>query len=110
MIKRYRFKSARTGNAQSSEKQSSTFRNESSRSGNECNLRSNYEDDRDIGPSYDTEPMAEVPDTAKYNFFVVENQYSNQPKFLNDTSLMEKVDSNNTPDSSEMCNNEFEDD
>ncbi|GKA24331.1 hypothetical protein Tco_0710364 [Tanacetum coccineum] len=27
-----------------------------------------------------------------------------------DTSLMEKVDSNTTPDSSDMCNNEFEDD
>ncbi|GKD14330.1 hypothetical protein Tco_1198737, partial [Tanacetum coccineum] len=33
-----------------------------------------------------------------------------QPKFLNDTSLMEKVDSNTTPDSSDMCNTEFEDD
>ncbi|GJX42953.1 hypothetical protein Tco_0259629 [Tanacetum coccineum] len=33
-----------------------------------------------------------------------------QPKFLNDTSLMENVDSNATPDSSDMCNNEFEDD
>nr|GEX70410.1 hypothetical protein [Tanacetum cinerariifolium] len=100
----------RTANAQSLEKQSSTFGNESSRLGNECNLRSNYEDDTDIRPSYDTEPMAEVPYTAKYNFFMVENQYSDQPKFLNDTSLMEKVDSNTTPDSSEMCNNEFEDD
>ncbi|GKB28211.1 hypothetical protein Tco_0867612 [Tanacetum coccineum] len=29
---------------------------------------------------------------------------------MNDTSMMEKVDSNTTPDSSDMCNNEFEDD
>ncbi|GJV83759.1 hypothetical protein Tco_1523657 [Tanacetum coccineum] len=28
---------------------------------------------------------------------------------MNDTSLMEKVDSNTTPDSSDMCNNEFKD-
>ncbi|GJR35912.1 hypothetical protein Tco_1211596 [Tanacetum coccineum] len=35
---------------------------------------------------------------------------SKQPEFINDTSLMEKVDSNTTPDLSDMCNNEFEDD
>ncbi|GJR66649.1 hypothetical protein Tco_0012714 [Tanacetum coccineum] len=29
---------------------------------------------------------------------------------MNNTSLMEKVDSNTTPDSSDMCNNEFKDD
>ncbi|GJT85447.1 hypothetical protein Tco_1067164 [Tanacetum coccineum] len=29
---------------------------------------------------------------------------------MNDTSLMEKVDSNTTPDSLDMCNNEFKDD
>ncbi|GKD87463.1 hypothetical protein Tco_1358617 [Tanacetum coccineum] len=54
--------------------------------------------------------MAEVPYTAEYNVFPIENQHTEQPEFLNDTSLMEKVDSNTTPDSSDMCNNEFEDD
>ncbi|GKG19533.1 hypothetical protein Tco_0376632, partial [Tanacetum coccineum] len=54
--------------------------------------------------------MVEVPYTAKYNAFAVESQHSEQPKNMNDTSLMEKVDSNTTPDSSDMCNNEFEDD
>ncbi|GJU29262.1 hypothetical protein Tco_1172851 [Tanacetum coccineum] len=29
---------------------------------------------------------------------------------MNDTSMMEKVDSNTKPDSSDMCNNEFKDD
>ncbi|GJT58977.1 hypothetical protein Tco_1002510 [Tanacetum coccineum] len=67
-------------------------------------------DDTDIKPSYDTEPMVEVPYTAKYNVFAVESQHSEQPENMNDTSLMKKVDSNITPDSSDMCNNEFKDD
>ncbi|GKG39293.1 hypothetical protein Tco_0463438 [Tanacetum coccineum] len=54
--------------------------------------------------------MLEVPYTAKYNVFAVETQHSEQPKNMNNTSLMEKVDSNTTPDSSDMCNNEFKDD
>ncbi|GJV09022.1 retrovirus-related pol polyprotein from transposon TNT 1-94 [Tanacetum coccineum] len=37
-------------------------------------------------------------------------QYSEQPKSINDTYAMEKVDSNVIPDHSDMCNNEFEDD
>ncbi|GKC23209.1 hypothetical protein Tco_1025359 [Tanacetum coccineum] len=82
----------------------------SSRSRNECNDKSTYADDTNIRPSYDTEPMVEVPYTAEYNVFVVETQHFEQPKNMNDTSLMEKVDSNTTPDSSDMCNNEFKDD
>ncbi|GKE30403.1 hypothetical protein Tco_1445787 [Tanacetum coccineum] len=45
---------SKTGNYQSLEKQSSTFGNDSCRSGNECNDRSNSRDDMDIRPSYDT--------------------------------------------------------
>ncbi|GKD14331.1 hypothetical protein Tco_1198738 [Tanacetum coccineum] len=45
---------SKTGNDQSSENQSSTSGNESSRSENECSERSNYGDDMDIRPSYDT--------------------------------------------------------
>ncbi|GJV23583.1 hypothetical protein Tco_1376278 [Tanacetum coccineum] len=98
------------GNDQSLENQSNTPRDESSRTRNECNDKSTSGDDTDIRPSYDTEPMAEVPYTAEYNVFAVETQHSEQPKNMNDTSLMEKVDSNTTPDSSDMCNNEFKDD
>ncbi|GJS34918.1 hypothetical protein Tco_0533300 [Tanacetum coccineum] len=47
--------------------------------------------------------------TAEYNVFAIETQHTEQPEFLNDTSLMENVDSNTTHDSSNMCNNEFED-
>ncbi|GKB07171.1 hypothetical protein Tco_0835404 [Tanacetum coccineum] len=97
-------------NDQSLKNQSNTSRDESSRSRNECNDKSTFGDDTNIRPSYDTEPMVEVPYTAEYNVFDVESQHSKQPKNMNDTSLMKKVDSNTTPDSSDMCNNEFKDD
>ncbi|GKG47811.1 hypothetical protein Tco_0507296, partial [Tanacetum coccineum] len=51
---------------------------------------------------------ADVPYTTEYNVFVVETPHFEQPENMNDTSLMEKVDSNTTPDSLDMCNNEFE--
>ncbi|GJW44327.1 hypothetical protein Tco_0073126 [Tanacetum coccineum] len=98
------------GNNQSLENHNNTSRDESSRSRNECNDKSTSGDDTDIRPSYDTEQMLEVPYTAEYNVFAVETQHSEQPKNMNNTSLMEKVDSNTTPDSSDMCNNEFKDD
>ncbi|GJX98333.1 hypothetical protein Tco_0355352 [Tanacetum coccineum] len=52
--------------------------------------------------------MAEVPYIVDNNVFVVETQYTEYPENMNDTSLMEKVDSNTTPDSLDMCNNEIE--
>ncbi|GJX74365.1 hypothetical protein Tco_0312960 [Tanacetum coccineum] len=94
------------GNDQGLENQGNTSGDGSSRSRNECNDKSTSGDDTDIRPSYDTKPMAEVPYTAKYNVFVVETQHSEQPKNMNDTSLIEKVDSNTTPDSSNMCDND----
>ncbi|GKA27981.1 hypothetical protein Tco_0714149, partial [Tanacetum coccineum] len=98
------------GDDQCLENQSNTSRNESSRSRNECNGKGTSGDDTDIRPSYDTEPIDEVPYTVEYNVFAVETQHSEQPENINDTSLMEKVDSHTTPDSSDMCNNEFKDD
>ncbi|GKE90050.1 hypothetical protein Tco_1567525, partial [Tanacetum coccineum] len=98
------------GNDQSLENHSNTSGDESSRSRNECNDKSTSRDDTDIRPSYDTEQMLEVPYTAEYNVFAVETQHSEQPENMNNTYLMEKVDSNTTPDSSDMCNNEFKDD
>ncbi|GJR74393.1 hypothetical protein Tco_0086758 [Tanacetum coccineum] len=97
-------------NDESLENQSKTPRDKSSRSRNECNDKSTSGDDTNIKPSYDTKPIAEVPYTAKYNVFAVESQHSEQPKNMNDTSLMKKVDSNTTLDSSYICNNEFKDD
>ncbi|GJX16130.1 hypothetical protein Tco_0216962 [Tanacetum coccineum] len=75
----------KTGNDQSSENKGSTSGNES-------------------------KPMAEVPYTTEYNVFAVETQHTEQPEFLNDASLMEKVNSNTTPDSSDMCNKEIKGD
>ncbi|GKE11849.1 hypothetical protein Tco_1415400, partial [Tanacetum coccineum] len=48
------------GNVQGLENQSNTFGDKSSRSRNECNDKSNYGDDTDISPSYDTKPMVEA--------------------------------------------------
>ncbi|GJV92932.1 hypothetical protein Tco_1540745 [Tanacetum coccineum] len=92
------------------ENQSNTFGNESSRSRNECNDKSTFEDDTDIRPSYDTEPMVEVPYTAEYNVFAVETQHSEQPESINNTCVVEKVDSNVIPDSSDMYDNDIQTD
>ncbi|GKF80244.1 hypothetical protein Tco_0238846, partial [Tanacetum coccineum] len=103
---------SKTWNDQSSRNQSSTSANESSRSriessrsGNECSERSNFGNDTEISPSYDTEPIAKVPNSADYNVFVIEKQYNVQPEFVNDTYMMEKNDSKVTSDSSDMSHN-----
>ncbi|GKB26588.1 hypothetical protein Tco_0865989 [Tanacetum coccineum] len=80
----------KTGNAQSLEKQSSTYGNESNRSRNECSERRNFRDDTNIRPSYDTEPMVEVSYNAEYNVFAVETQHTEEPEFVNDSYMMEK--------------------
>ncbi|GJR07507.1 hypothetical protein Tco_0790159 [Tanacetum coccineum] len=93
-------------NDQSLKNQSNTSGDESSRSRNECNDKSTSGDDTDIRPSYDTEPMVEVPYTADYNVFAVETHHSEQPESINNTCVVEKVDSNVIPDSSDMCDND----
>nr|GEW60984.1 hypothetical protein [Tanacetum cinerariifolium] len=98
------------GNDQGLENQSNTFGDESSKSRNECNEKSTSGDDTNIRPSYDTEPMVEVPYTAKYNVFVVDTQHSKQPECIIHTCVVEKVDSNVIPDSPDMCDNEIQTD
>ncbi|GJU14230.1 hypothetical protein Tco_1142196 [Tanacetum coccineum] len=78
--------------------QSNTPGDESSRSRNECNDKSNSGDDTDIRHSYDTEPMVEVPYTAKYNVFAIVTQHSEQPECIINTCVVDKADSNVTPD------------
>ncbi|GJV01892.1 hypothetical protein Tco_1335461 [Tanacetum coccineum] len=75
------------GNDQGLENQSNTSRDESCRSRNECNDKSTSRDDTNIIPSYDIEPMVEIPYTAEYD-----------------------VDSNVIPNSSDMCDNEIQTD
>ncbi|GJV41736.1 hypothetical protein Tco_1420176 [Tanacetum coccineum] len=97
-------------NDQGLENQSNTSGDESSRSRNECNDKSTSGDDTDIRPSYDTEPMVEVPYTAEYNVFAVDTQHSEQPECIINTCVVEKADSNVTPDSPDMCDNEIQTD
>ncbi|GJU98049.1 zinc finger, CCHC-type containing protein [Tanacetum coccineum] len=62
--------------------------------------------DQNISPSYDTEPMVEVPYSAEYNVFVVESQHFEQPESISNTCVVEMVDRNVIPDSSNMCIND----
>ncbi|GKE28366.1 hypothetical protein Tco_1443750 [Tanacetum coccineum] len=98
------------GDDQSVENHSNTSRDESSRSRNECNDKSTSRDDTNIRPSYDTEPIVEVPYTAEYNVFAVDTQHSEQPECIINTCVVEKVDSNVIPDSPDMCDNEIQTD
>nr|GFA14222.1 hypothetical protein [Tanacetum cinerariifolium] len=44
--------------------------------------------------------------TYDYNVFSNERQHSEQPVSINNTCVVEKVDSNVIPDSSDMCDND----
>ncbi|GJV75582.1 hypothetical protein Tco_1507166 [Tanacetum coccineum] len=79
-------------NDQGLENQINTSGDESSGSRNECNDKSTSGDDTNIRPSYDTEPMVEVPYTAEYNVFAVDTQHSEQPECIINTCVVEKVD------------------
>ncbi|GJR71538.1 hypothetical protein Tco_0083903 [Tanacetum coccineum] len=66
--------------------------------------------DDNYGPTYDTEPLEQVPNDNEYNVFAKDRQHSEQPKTINDTYVMEIVDSNVIHNHSDMCNNKFKDD
>ncbi|GJV85545.1 hypothetical protein Tco_1525443 [Tanacetum coccineum] len=69
----------------------------SSRSGNDTHV-----EDADIKPVNDKEPMAEVQLTAEHNILANEQQHYEQSESIYDTYLLEKVDRNTTPDSTDM--------
>ncbi|GJX74567.1 hypothetical protein Tco_0313162 [Tanacetum coccineum] len=98
------------GNVQGLENQSNTSGDESSRSRNECNDKSNSRYETDISPSYDTEPMVEVPYTTEYNVFAIDTQHSEQPECIINTCVVETANSNVTLDSLNMCDNEIQTD
>ncbi|GJZ69139.1 hypothetical protein Tco_0632689 [Tanacetum coccineum] len=58
----------------------------------------------------DTEPLEQVHNDAKYNVFANVRQHSEQPKSTSNTCLVEKDDSNVTPDSLDMCDNDIQTD
>ncbi|GJR56152.1 hypothetical protein Tco_1406673 [Tanacetum coccineum] len=60
----------------------------------------------DSGPSFDAEPLENVHSNDDYNVFANERQYFVQPVSINNTCVVEKVDSNVIPDSSDMCDND----
>ncbi|GKC40852.1 hypothetical protein Tco_1053236 [Tanacetum coccineum] len=72
--------------------------------------KKNFWDDTDIRPSYDTEPMVEVPYTTEYNMFAVDTQHSEQPECISNTCAVKTGDSNVIPDSPDMCDNDIHSD
>nr|GEU40312.1 hypothetical protein [Tanacetum cinerariifolium] len=58
--------------------------------------------DADIRPVNDQEPSVEVHLTAQHNVLANEQQHTNQSEPSYDTYLLEKVDSNTTPDLTNM--------
>nr|GEU65800.1 hypothetical protein [Tanacetum cinerariifolium] len=60
--------------------------------------------DADIKLVYNEEPRADVKLTAEHNVLANEQQYTEQSEPIYDTNLLEKVDSNTTPHSTNMSN------
>nr|GEZ91069.1 hypothetical protein [Tanacetum cinerariifolium] len=58
----------------------------------------------------DTEPLEHVQNNAEYNVFANVRQHSKQPESTSNTCLVEKNDSNITPGSPNMCDNDIQTD
>ncbi|GKB33071.1 gag-pol polyprotein, partial [Tanacetum coccineum] len=56
------------------------------------------------------EPLEQVHSDAEYNVFANVRQHYEQPKSISNTCLVEKDDSNVTPDSPNMCDNDIQTD
>ncbi|GKD46071.1 hypothetical protein Tco_1270716 [Tanacetum coccineum] len=69
----------------------------SSRSGKDA-----HAEDADINSVNDKQPMAEVQLTAKHNILATEQQHYKQSESIYDTYLLENVDRNTIPDSTDM--------
>ncbi|GJW26453.1 gag-pol polyprotein [Tanacetum coccineum] len=57
-----------------------------------------------------TDPLEKVQYNAEYNVFSNERQHSEQPESINNTCVVEKVDSNVIPNSPDMCANDIQTD
>ncbi|GJT32281.1 hypothetical protein Tco_0922700 [Tanacetum coccineum] len=60
----------------------------------------------DSRPSFNAEPLEKVHSNDDYNMFANERQHSEKHVSINNTCVVEKVDSNVIPDSSDMCDND----
>ncbi|GJT82196.1 hypothetical protein Tco_1056538 [Tanacetum coccineum] len=58
----------------------------------------------------DVEPLEKLQFNNDYNVFANDKQHSEQPKSIKNTCVMESIESNVTPNSSNMCDNECQDD
>nr|GFD02720.1 hypothetical protein [Tanacetum cinerariifolium] len=59
-----------------------------------------------VESGYDAEPSKKAQYDDEYNVFANERHQSEQPESINNTCVMEKVDSNVIPDSLNMCDND----
>ncbi|GJU95423.1 hypothetical protein Tco_1320179 [Tanacetum coccineum] len=58
----------------------------------------------------DTKPLKQVQYDAEYNVFTNERYHSKLPESISNRCVVEKVDSNVIPDSSDMCDNDIQND
>ncbi|GKB21071.1 hypothetical protein Tco_0854994 [Tanacetum coccineum] len=68
-------------------------------------MNDTHAEDADIRPVNDEEPMDEVHLTVEYDVLANEQLHTEQSEPIYDTYVLEKVDSNTTPDSTDMSNN-----
>ncbi|GJX92497.1 hypothetical protein Tco_0345823 [Tanacetum coccineum] len=75
----------------------------------ECRFTSNCFRVREVLPeesSSTDQPLEQVQNNDENNVFANERRHSEQPESINDTYVLEKDDSNVTPNSSNICNND----
>ncbi|GKB22543.1 retrovirus-related pol polyprotein from transposon TNT 1-94 [Tanacetum coccineum] len=58
----------------------------------------------------DTKPLKQVQYNPKYNLFANKRHHFEQPKSISNTCEVEKVDSNDVPDSPDICDNDIQTD
>ncbi|GJV99788.1 hypothetical protein Tco_1555040 [Tanacetum coccineum] len=63
-------------------------------------------EEENSGPTYDAKPLEKVHLDDHYNVFATNRHHSKQPESINDTCMVETVDSNVILGSSGMCDNE----
>ncbi|GJV23709.1 hypothetical protein Tco_1376404 [Tanacetum coccineum] len=63
-----------------------------------------------VDPGTDTEPLEQVQHVDEYNVFANERQHSKQPESINNTCVVEKVNSNVIANSPDMCNDDIQTD
>ncbi|GJR19507.1 hypothetical protein Tco_0968034 [Tanacetum coccineum] len=63
-----------------------------------------------VDSSTDSEPLEQVQYDTRYNVFANEIQHSEQSESISNTCVVETGDSNDIPDSPNMCDNDIQND